>query len=310
MFSRSVLSCRGGRVCAVGLESPTFNHSLPLSGAAYRPSSYVGFLDLRFIFNACRRAREPEAVEIRSPQIPNSPADFYHPTRHETPAAAGTDDGSSKKEKAAQRLLALLMENESEAERAAKETAAYRAHPYLRRQWVAAPEIFDDAIEYRKSAEEHTDAFQRGVDVNAVILSIEGDKKKAENAHKIEGKPGERPILGSIHRKTAIRFGGVLSMCRSCGRLCFPNPKSEIYVQLVNDDRYVLDAVPDYGSGEVLHKPSALMRQVLQDMRSAVCTLYVSVATLIHYPERDFRVWWLRRRSSGHLPATALWCAC
>ena len=110
---------------------------------------------------------------------------------------------------AAQRLLALLLKNESEAERAARETAAYRAHPYLRRQWVAAPEIFDDAIEYRKSAEEHTDAFQRGVDVNAVIRLIESDKKKAEAAHEIEGKPGERPILGSIHRKTAIRCGPV-----------------------------------------------------------------------------------------------------
>ena len=105
--------------------------------------------------------------------------------------------------------MALLLENESEAERAARETAAYRAHPYLRRQWVAAPEIFDDAIEYRKSAEEHTDAFQRGVDVNAVIRLIESDKNKAEAAHKVEGKPGERPILGSIHRKTAIRFLGL-----------------------------------------------------------------------------------------------------
>lgn len=72
---------------------------------------------------------------------------------------------------------------------------------------VAAPDTEADAISYRKSAEEHTDAFQRGVDVNAVIRLIESDKSKAEAAHNIEGKPGERPILGSIHRKTAIRFG-------------------------------------------------------------------------------------------------------
>jgi len=59
------------------------------------------------------------------------------------------DDIATRKEQAAQRLLALLLSNESEAERAARETAAYRAHPYLRRQWVAAPEIFDDATRTR-----------------------------------------------------------------------------------------------------------------------------------------------------------------
>ncbi len=127
------------------------------------------------------------------------------------------DDVATRKEKAAQRLLALLLSNESEAERAARETAAYRAHPYLRRQWVAAPEIFDDAIEYRKSAEEHTDAFQRGVDATAVIRLIEEDKSKAEAAHELEGKPGERPILGSIHRKAAIRFGLWRGLGLQCG---------------------------------------------------------------------------------------------